>query len=251
EWHDVRHSAIDTRRPYLCRLPSGAEIAIFFYDGATSRAVAFEGLLRNGEYFAQRILALHDRAVGVSLAHIATDGETYGHHHPHGEMALAYALHHIEERQLATIINYGAFLELHPPRWEVRIEENTSWSCAHGIERWNSDCGCHTGGAPGWNQRWRQPLRAALDWLQQEVQPHFERRAAELMTDPWAARDDYVDVILDRRRNTIPFVAKHARGQPGEAEVTTLLELMELQRHAMLMYTSCGWFFNEVSGIET
>ena len=251
DWHDVRHTGVDTRHSYICHLPSGAEISLFFYDGSTSRAVAFEGLLRNGEHFAQRILALHDGSEANALAHIATDGETYGHHHSHGEMALAYALHHIEERQLATLINYAAYLERHPPQWEARIEENTSWSCAHGVERWRSDCGCHTGGAPGWNQKWREPLRAALDWLQQEVEPHFERRAAELMTDPWAARDDYVDVILDRRRNTIPFVAKHARGQLGEAEVTTLLELMELQRHAMLMYTSCGWFFNEVSGIET
>src|SRR5690606_7667587 len=107
------------------------------------------------------------------------------------------------------------------------------------------------GGAPGWHQRWRAPLREALDWLRDEVMPHCEQRASELLVDPWAARDDYIDVILDRRRNTIPFVAKHARGRLDQKEVTTLLELMELQRHAMLMYTSCGWFFNEVSGIET
>ncbi|MGH7446873.1 MAG: DUF3536 domain-containing protein, partial [Longimicrobiales bacterium] len=136
-------------------------------------------------------------------------------------------------------------------QWEVQIEENTSWSCAHGVERWRSDCGCHTGGPSGWHQRWRRPLRTALDWLRDEVMPHFEHRAAELMTDPWAARDDYIDVIMDRRRNTIPFIAKHARGTLDQAQVTTLLELMELQRHALLMYTSCGWFFNEVSGIET
>ncbi|MBR9990426.1 MAG: DUF3536 domain-containing protein [Gemmatimonadetes bacterium] len=252
DWDDVRHRGVDTRHSYLCRLPSGAEMVLFVYDGATSRAVAFEGLLRNGEQFARRILSLtNDAAEDVSLAHIATDGETYGHHHSHGEMALAYALHHIEERKDATLTNYAAFLESHPPQWEARIEEDTSWSCAHGVERWQSDCGCHTGGGPGWNQSWRGPLRDALDWLRDEVAPHFERLAAELMTDPWAARNDYVDVILDRRGNTIPFVTKHARGTPGRAEVTTLLELMELQRHAMLMYTSCGWFFNEVSGIET
>jgi alpha-amylase/alpha-mannosidase (GH57 family) len=251
DWQDVRQTGLDSRRSYLCTLPSGAEIVLFFYDGTTSRAVAFEGLLRNGEHFAQRILALNDGTQDVSLAHIATDGETYGHHHSHGEMALAYALHHIEERELATLTNYAAFLEKHPPRWEAVIEENTSWSCAHGIERWRSDCGCHTGGAPGWNQQWRAPLRAALDWLRDEVTPHFERRAGELMHDPWAARDDYIDVVLDRRRNTIPFIARHARGAPGNTDVTTLLELMELERHTMLMYTSCGWFFNEISGIET
>jgi hypothetical protein len=250
-WQKLDRAGIDTRKAYLCRLPSGAEITLFFYDGATSRAVAFEGLLRNGEQFAQRILALHGNGADADLAHIATDGETYGHHHPHGEMALAYALHHIEERQLAKLTNYAGYLEHHPPSWEVQIADNTSWSCAHGVERWRSDCGCHTGGAPGWNQQWRQPLRDALDWLRDEVSPHFEKLAGTLLNDPWAARDDYIDVILDRRRNTITFTAKHARETPGPSEVTTLLELMELQRHAMLMYTSCGWFFNEVSGIET
>jgi alpha-amylase/alpha-mannosidase (GH57 family) len=252
DWQELHGHGVDTRRPYLCRLPSGAEIVLFFYDGTTSRAVAFEGLLRNGEHFAQRILALHG-ADGDEplLAHIATDGETYGHHHLHGEMALAYALHHIDQRQLATVTNYAAFLDAHPPTHEAEIVENTSWSCAHGVERWRSDCGCHTGGEPGWHQRWRKPLRDALDWLRDQVTPHFEARAAELLIDPWAARDDYIDVILDRRRNTTPFVARHALGKPGDTDVVTILELMELQRHAQLMYTSCGWFFNEVSGIET
>jgi alpha-amylase/alpha-mannosidase (GH57 family) len=249
---DWDRGGVDTRRPYLCRLPSGAEIVIFFYDGATSRAVAFEGLLRNGEHFAQRILALHgDSNDEPLLANIATDGETYGHHHRHGEMALAYALHDIAERQLATITNYAAFLDRYPPTHEAEIVENTSWSCAHGVERWRSDCGCHTGGAVEWHQRWRQPLRDALDWLRDEITPHFESRAGALLTDPWAARDDYISVILDRRRNSTSFIAQHARGKPDEADIITILELMELQRHAMLMYTSCGWFFNDVSGIET
>jgi alpha-amylase/alpha-mannosidase (GH57 family) len=251
DWQDVRDGRIDTRQPYIQRLPSGAEIVLFFYDGPTSRAVAFEGLLRNGEHFAQRILSLLRDTDAPQLATIATDGETYGHHHRHGEMALAYALHHVEQRKLATLTNYAAFLEAHPPAYEVAIEENTSWSCAHGVERWRADCGCHTGGAPGWHQRWRRPLRDALDWLRDEVAPQFEARAAGLLHDPWAARDDYIEVILDRRRNTIPFLAKHARSNLGQDEVVTVLELMELQRHAMLMYTSCGWFFNEVSGIET
>jgi alpha-amylase/alpha-mannosidase (GH57 family) len=249
---DWDRGGVDTRRPYLCRLPSGAEIVIFFYDGTTSRAVAFEGLLRNGEHFAQRILALHgDGNDEPLLANIATDGETYGHHHRHGEMALAYALHHIADSQLATIINYAAFLERHPPTHEAEIVENTSWSCAHGVERWRSDCGCHTGGAPDWHQRWRQPLRDALDWLRDQITPHFEAHAGLLLTDPWAARDDYISVMLDRRRNTTPFITQHARGKPDEADIIRILELMELQRHAMLMYTSCGWFFNDVSGIET
>jgi alpha-amylase/alpha-mannosidase (GH57 family) len=251
EWLDVSGSRIDTRRAYLQRLPSGAEIVLFFYDGPTSRAVAFEGLLRNGEHFAQRVLSLLQDTSEAQLANIATDGETYGHHHRHGEMALAYMLHHVEQRQLARLTNYSAFLEGHPPQHEVDIEEFTSWSCAHGLERWRSDCGCHTGGGEAWHQRWRGPLRDALDWLLETVTPAFERRGRELMADPWAARDDYIEVMLDRRRNTIPFLARHTRSQLTQDEVVTVLELMELQRHAMLMYTSCGWFFNDVSGIET
>jgi alpha-amylase/alpha-mannosidase (GH57 family) len=149
DWSDVRGARIDTRRAYLQRLPSGREITLFFYDGPASRAVAFEHLLRNGEHFAQRVLGILGNDGDPQLAHIATDGETYGHHHRHGEMALAYALHHIEQRQLATCTNYASFLAAQPPRHEVMIEEMTSWSCAHGVERWRSDCGCHTGGGPG------------------------------------------------------------------------------------------------------
>jgi alpha-amylase/alpha-mannosidase (GH57 family) len=251
EWQDASGSRIDTRQAYLQRLPSGADIVLFFYDGPTSRAVAFEGLLRNGERFAQRVLSLLQDTNTPQLANIATDGETYGHHHRHGEMALAYALHHVEQRQLAHLTNYASFLAEHPPTWEVEIEEHTSWSCAHGIERWRSDCGCHTGGGPGWHQQWRKPLREALDWLHDEVNPRFEATASGLLRAPWDARDDYISVLLDRRRNTIPFLAKHARSDLTQQEVVKVLELMELQRHAMLMYTSCGWFFNDVSGIET
>jgi alpha-amylase/alpha-mannosidase (GH57 family) len=251
KWRDVRGGGLDTRRPYLQKLPSGRDIAIFFYDGATSRAVAFEGLLRNGETLAQRVLASLQDTDEPQLAHIATDGETYGHHHRHGEMALAYALHHIEDRALAGLTNYAAFLASHEPEWEVEIEESTSWSCAHGIERWRSDCGCHTGGGPGWHQRWRVPLREALDWLRDEVTPHFEARATELLHDGWAARNAYINVMLDRSAATDSFLARHARRPLSSVEEVTVLELMELQRHAMLMYTSCGWFFNDVSGIET
>jgi alpha-amylase/alpha-mannosidase (GH57 family) len=251
DWEDVRGGRIDTRRAYLQRLPSGAQITLFFYDGPVSRGVAFEGLLRNGEHFAQRVLGLLQSSDEPQLAHIATDGETYGHHHRHGEMALAYMLHHVEQRRLATLINYATFMAKYPPEWDVEIEEDTSWSCAHGLERWRSDCGCHTGGGAGWHQGWRGPLRDALDWLRAEVAPLFEERAAALMGDPWAARDDYIDVVLDRRRNTLPFIARHAHSKLTQEEIVTVLELMELQRHAMLMYTSCGWFFNDISGIET
>jgi alpha-amylase/alpha-mannosidase (GH57 family) len=252
-WHDVSGGRIDPSEPYLVRLPSGREIAVFFYDGPVSRAVAFEGLLRDGERFARRLIGLLDETNGQpTLAHIATDGETYGHHHRHGDMALAYALHYIEEHELATLTNYGEFLDMRPPVREVRIIEETSWSCAHGIERWRSDCGCHTGGQPGWHQRWREPLRDALDWLRDELAPRFERDAGALLEDPWEARDAYIDVIVDRSDDSVDaFLASHARAPLTQDSASRVLKLLELQRHALLMYTSCGWFFNDISGIET
>ncbi len=251
EWTDVRGARIDTTRAYRCPLPSGRSISLLFYDGPVSRAVAFEGLLKSGELLANRVLGLLRDEGRPMLAHIATDGETYGHHHRHGEMALAYAMHYIEHNELARITNYAEFLEHAPPEIEVRIAEATSWSCAHGVERWRSDCGCHTGGEPEWNQRWRGPLRDALDWLRDEVAPAFEREAGLLLKDPWAARDAYIDVILDRESNLDTFLAEHARTHLAAADRVRVLKLLEMQRHAMFMFTSCGWFFNEVSGIET
>ena len=246
----TEHSgAIDPTLPYRCTLPSGRSISIFFYDGPISRAVAFERLLARGENLAHRLLgAFHDGRAVAQLVNIATDGETYGHHHRYGDMALAYALDYINEQKLARIANYGWFLSEHPPTHEVEIAENTSWSCIHGVERWRSDCGCSTGAGNGWNQQWRRPLRDALDWLRDECIELFENHGAPLMHDPWAARDDYIDLVLDRGDDSVQrFLARHA---VVDAPVTAL-ELLEMQRNAMLMYTSCGWFFNDVSGIET
>ncbi|MFP5247944.1 MAG: DUF3536 domain-containing protein, partial [Thermoanaerobaculia bacterium] len=248
-WHDA-HGHIDPTMAYRCELPSGRSIALFFYDGPISRAVAFENLLARGENLAHRLAgAFSDARHHPQLVNIATDGETYGHHHLFGEMALAYALQLIEDQQLAKLTNYAEHLAQHPPAYEVEIVERTAWSCAHGVERWRSDCGCNTGAGAGWNQQWRTPLRAALDWLRDEAGAIFERHAASLVRDPWVARDEYIDVILDRSEESLDrFLAKHA--QSG-ARVTSILELLELQRNAMLMYTSCGWFFNDISGIET
>jgi len=254
DWQDVTGGQIDPKVPYRLHLPSGRTIGVFFYDGPVSRAVAFERLLDNGEVFASRILeAFTDSGNGeIQLVHIATDGESYGHHHAQGEMALSYALHHIETNRLARITNYGEFLALHPPVHEVEIYEHTSWSCAHGIERWRSDCGCNSGGRPEWNQEWRLPLREALDWLREQLSPVFEQGGQSLLRDPWSARDDYIDVILDRSQESRErFFRKHATRELSGQEETVALKLLELQRHAMLMYTSCGWFFDELSGIET
>ncbi len=252
-WRDVTGGQIDPTMAYRLRLPSRRKIALFFYDGPISRAVAFERLLDRGEYLAGRLMgAFSDARPWAQLVHIATDGETYGHHHPLGDMALAYAVKYIEENGLANLTNYGEFLEKHPPTHEVQIYENTAWSCAHGIERWRSSCGCNSGGNAGWNQDWRLPLREALDWLRDSVAPYYEAKGREFLKDPWAARDEYIDVILDRTpESRARFFTRHAGRPLTGAEEIAALKLLELQRHAMLMYTSCGWFFDELSGIET
>jgi alpha-amylase/alpha-mannosidase (GH57 family) len=241
---------LDPTTPYLCRLPSGASITLFFYDGPISRGVAFEHLLDRGEYFALRLVgAFNGSRAHPQLVNVATDGETYGHHHRYGDMALAYAIQYIDDHELAALTNYGQFLALHPPTREVEIQERTSWSCAHGVERWRSDCGCNSDAPAGWNQRWRGPLRQALDWLRDEVGTLFEERGTLLLGDPWAARNDYIDVVLDRSDPSMQrFLEKY---QVAGSDVVTVLELLELQRNALLMFTSCGWFFNDISGIET
>lgn len=252
-WRDVSHDRIDPSRPYLCKLPSGRNISLFFYDGAISQGVAFENLLESGERFADRLHGgFSDDRPWPQLMHIATDGESYGHHHRFGDMALAYALHTIESKGFARLTNYGEYLELHPPDQEVRIFENSSWSCIHGVERWRSDCGCNSGGHPGWNQAWRQPLREALDWLRDEIAPLHENRLNSLGIDPWAARDAYIQVILDRSEDVARrFADTHLPQGLGDEERTLFFRCLEMQRHALLMYTSCGWFFDEISGIET
>jgi alpha-amylase/alpha-mannosidase (GH57 family) len=252
-WKDVSGDRIDPTRAYQVRLPSKRKMALFFYDGPISRAVAFEGLLGNGEQFANRLLSgLSQQRDWAQLMHIATDGESYGHHHRFGEMALAYALDYIEEKHLAKLTNYGEYLEKNPPAHEVEIFENSSWSCVHGVERWNSNCGCNSGGHADWNQQWRGPLRQALDWLRDTLAPKYEEKARALLTDPWPARNAYIDVILDRSDESLArFFQQHAVRELNQAEQITALKLLEMQRHAMLMYTSCGWFFDELSGIET
>ena len=249
---NVEGAKIDPTRAYVCRLPSGREINLFFYDGPISRAVAFEGLLSSGEGFAQRLVGgFSEHRKWPQLMHIATDGETYGHHHSHGDMALAYALQYIESQGLARITNYGEFLEKHPPTHEVEIIENTSWSCAHGVERWRGDCGCNTGRA-GWNQQWREPLRAALDAIRDELTEPFEQQSPAVLRDPWVARDAYINVVLDRNAISLDrFFAEYGASIDTSEAKTRALRWMEMQRHLMLMYTSCGWFFDELSGVET
>ncbi len=253
QWHDCSGGAIDPTRAYLVNLPSGDSITVFFYDGPISSEVAFGGLLKNGEEFAKRLTgAFKEDRNWAQLVHIATDGETYGHHHRGGDMALAYCLYYIENNHLAEITNYGAYLEAHPPEYEVQIIENSSWSCAHGVERWRDNCGCTTGAHPGWTQAWRAPLRQAMDALRDRLIEVFQEQAGLLLKQPWKARDEYIEVILNRDPAIVEqFLQRHALRPLFSEEKVRVLKLLEIQRHAMLMYTSCGWFFEEVSGIET
>ncbi|HTB17681.1 MAG TPA: DUF3536 domain-containing protein [Bryobacteraceae bacterium] len=251
---DVSGQRIDPARAYRQTLPSSRSINLFFYDGPVSQAVAFERLLDDGARFASRLLdALSDQREGPQLAHIATDGETYGHHHAFGDMALAYALDLIECSGMAKVTNYGEFLEKHPPEHDAEILENTAWSCVHGVGRWNTNCGCNSGGHGEWNQAWRGPLRDALDWLRDEIAPSYEKMAGRLFKDPWTARNNYIHVILDRSPESRErFAAANFRRKSIKgADRANVWKLLEMQRHAMLIYTSCGWFFDELSGIET
>jgi alpha-amylase/alpha-mannosidase (GH57 family) len=249
-WSDVSGGRVDPSQPYEVRLPSGRSIAVFFYDAAVSQAVAFEGLLNSGDALAHRLGSAFPSREGPKLVHIATDGESYGHHHRNGEMALARALQLLGQREDVKLTNYSQYLALHPPAHEARIIEGSSWSCAHGVDRWRADCGCVTGEL-GRSQAWRRPLRDALDWLRDELAPRYEDRAGRFVGDPWAARDDYLSVILHRTGNLPGFLSTHTDRRLGDDEVSELLQLLELQRYAQLMFTSCGWFFDELSRIET
>lgn len=258
EWQDVSAGSIDPRRPYRYFLPQdrGRFIDIFFYDGIIAQSVAFENALSDAKAFADRIAAARNHIPGPQLLHVATDGETYGHHKSFGDRVLAFLTHREAESRGWRVVNYGEFLAENPPVWEVKLKpgpngEGTSWSCAHGVGRWKENCGCRGGGPEEWNQNWRKPLREALDWLRDDAARLFEEQGSTYFKDPWAARDAYIYVIHDRKKNLKTFLADHAARPLAGRDLIAALRLMEMQRNAMLMYTSCGWFFTELSGIET
>lgn len=260
-WQSVSMDSIatvDTSVPYryFHRDGSGRSIAVFFYDQELARAIAFEQALASSaslvDGFARA--ATSYRRAG-SLVNVATDGESYGHHHKFGELCLAYAVEVDAPARGFCITNYGEYLDQHQPAAEVEISngsqgEGSSWSCAHGVSRWIRDCGCHTGGNPGWNQAWRQPLRNALDFLRDDAAAYFEATRGELFSDHWAARDDAIELILDQERSREEFLRRHAPRELDRIEQQRAMAFLELQRNTLLMYTSCGWFFSDISGIE-
>ncbi|MCE5339254.1 MAG: DUF3536 domain-containing protein [Methanomicrobiaceae archaeon] len=249
-WTDVAGGRVETRMPYLCRLPSGRSIAIFFYDGAIARDVAFGDLLSDGRRFAGRLLGAFSPGRGhPELVHIATDGETYGHHREFGEMALAYCLRTIEARRDARVTVYGEYLAAHPPTHEVIVRERTSWSCTHGLGRWQGECGCHSGAHPGWSQAWRRPLREAVDMVRDALAPGSAEALEHLVHDPSEARDDAVGLVLGRWSDEAVemFFSRHAPRDPSPGGRRRVLALLELERQAMLMQTSCGWFFDDIT----
>lgn len=256
DWVDVSWGNIDPARAYryYIKSTSGPYIDLFFYDGAISKSVAFDEILKDGNKFIRRLKegATDNRDYEGQLVNIATDGESYGHHTKFGDMALSYVLRVRAKEEGFTLVNYAQFLEKFPPEVEVDIKQASSWSCFHGVGRWKEDCGCSTGGHPGWNQKWRKPLRDALDYLRDELVSVFEKEAKNYLKKPWDARNNYIDVILDRSEMTIKkFQKENFVKDLSEEQKVKAMELLEMQRQAMLMYTSCGWFFSEISGIET
>lgn len=250
-WNDLKGHAVSSRQAYACPLPSGNVINICFYDGGISHEIAFAGLLNNGENFAKRLAgAFSQDPDAVDLVHVATDGETYGHHHRFGNMALAYCLSHIESDRLGKICSLSQFLQEHPPTHEVKLKDVSAWSCAHGVERWQSDCGCCIGGHP-WNQKWRRPLRESLNWLRDSLIEIYEKEMSVFTAGVWQLRDEYIRIILDRSEENVErFFDEMFPGKITLDERVRVLKLLEMQRHAMFMFTSCGWFFDEISGIE-
>lgn len=250
QWHEVGGGQIDPTRPYRCFLADGRYIDIFFYDGPISRDMGFNDVLSNSQHFGGRLgQAVRGDHRPSQLISVATDGETFGHHKGGTEKCLAFAFTNEFPNRNWTVTNYAHYLSINPPTWEVVLKPVTAWSCSHGVDRWQDDCGC--GGGGSWHQKWRRPLRDSLDWLRDQLVKVYEESGRQFFLDPWAARDEYIEVIGDRSAaNVDQFLTRHRKRKLTPAEQLDALRLLEMQRHALLMYTSCGWFFEEISRPE-
>jgi alpha-amylase/alpha-mannosidase (GH57 family) len=252
EWQDVSDGSVDVGQPYRIFLDSDkAEyIDCFFYQGDISHAISFQHIMHSARSCAKRIASSYSSNQLLSLA---TDGETFGHHHPFSEMCLAYLMKYELPSEDIKVTNYGKFLEDNPPKYEACIKEGenglgTSWSCSHGIRRWYDDCGCRTVNKPGWDQSWRGPLRDALDWLREEIDKIFTSKGNEVLNNPWKARDEFIQVLIEPDSEALnSFLEKHCKNRE---RISSALKLLDMERMRMLYYTSCGWFFDEISGIE-
>ncbi len=250
DWEPVDADSIDVRQPYWVALPSGRRIAVFFYDGPLSAAIAFDGLLDDADEFTARLLAAFEADAGAQLVHVATDGETYGHHHREGARTLSRVLALLESDPSTRLTCYGEYLERHPPTREARIVERSSWSCNHELGRWRRHCGCAA--TEGVEQHWREPLRDAIEGLREAVEKDWEDRASQWLDDPWAARDDWITVMLDPSEARFArFLARHACLEPSPYERVEIGELFELQLRLLQTETSCAWFFEDLARIET
>ncbi len=257
DWVEVGGGQIDPTRPYRCYLQDetgetdkSRYLDIFFYDGPISRDMGFNDVLSHSTHLAGRLgqAVQGDHRPSQILA-VATDGETFGHHRGGTEKCLAYCFAAEFPARGWTVSNFAHYLSLAEPTWEVELKPVTAWSCSHGVDRWQDDCGCASGG--GWHQKWRRPLRDSLNWLRDQLIPIYEDYGHQFFIDPWGARDDYIQVILDRSITCLDaFFSRHQTHELTETERTDALRLLEMQRHTLLMFTSCGWFFEELSRPE-
>ncbi len=254
KWTDVHHGGINSKRVYKIVRNHG-EIAVFYYDKEISTAISFQHLLYDANNFAQRII---NNRKENDLIVIASDGEVYGHHEPFGDMCLAKLIkEYYLDKNIINLLNFGEYLELFPPKYETILYlgddgQGSSWSCIHGVGRWYKDCGCNTGGKAGWNQKWRTPLREAFDEVKKSVDEYFIQEVSRYIRNPWDLRNSYIDFILNKHNfNNMEFMNKQFNIKINKKETSYILSLLEMQKNSMFMYTSCGWFFSELSGIET
>ncbi len=246
-WVPVDEASLDTSRAYRVTLDDGASITVVFGQPDLSRRVAFGGLIADGVHLADVMADAARASDGMVL--VVADGETYGHHHHFGDLGMCWALRRLErEHGLATSL--GTWLRGETPTWEVELAAVSAWSCAHGVERWRSDCGCVTGEQPGWSLDWRAPLREALDWLRATLGPRIDEALASRVRSPDAALADYGRVIAG---TVLPaaFVVEHAVEPPDDAATEWVLELCEAYRNVLYSFTSCAWFFADPGEIET